>query len=268
MPPRDALARWRGIIPDDELAIFRLTHRRPRIPIHGRLALLVVDLTYDFTGDPGLEQLESQRDFPSSCGPTAWRAIPHIRRLIRAARRQRLPIVYTRAPSWANPLAESTWSRSRSSHPLRQTTESRRRGNEIPAVIAPAANDLVIEKTKASAFFGTPLHSYLTDLGIDCLLVSGCATSGCVRGTVLDASYLNYGVNVVEECVFDRSLTSHRVNLFDMDMKYANVISLAEALRALKDIPDRSSGEAVGDLSRDDRDARLLAPLEEAAPQQ
>lgn len=233
MPTRDPLARWRGVIPEDELAIFRAVGRRRRAPIRGRIALLVIDMTYDFTGDRGEEHLASLKKFPSSCGPHAWRAIPHIRRLIATARRQRVPVIYTRAPSWSNPLAESRWSRHRSAHPLRRTAESRRRGNEIPDVIAPRPGDLVVEKTKASAFFGTPLNSYLTDLGIDSILVTGCVTSGCVRGTVLDASYLNYAVNVVEECVFDRSATSHRVNLFDMDMKYANVISVADALKAI-----------------------------------
>jgi len=233
MPPRDPLARWRGTIPDDELEIFRAAGRRARTPIRGRIAVLVVDMTYDFTGDEGDEQAASQRKFPSSCGPHAWEAIPRIKRLLTAARRRRIPVVYTRAPSWSNPLADSGWSRHRSAHPLRRTPQSRKRGNEIPPAIAPSQGDLVIEKTKASAFFGTPLHSYLTDLGIDCLLVTGCVTSGCVRGTVLDASYLNYGVNVVEDCVFDRSQTSHRVNLFDMDMKYANVISLDDALKAV-----------------------------------
>lgn len=233
MAGRDPLARWRGVIPEDELAIFRAAGRRPRTPIRGRIALLVIDMTYDFTGDEGEEHLESLTKFPSSCGPHAWRAIPHIRRLILATRRRRIPVVYTRAPSWSNPLAESEWSRHHRAHPLRRTPESRRRGNEIPSVIAPKSGDLVIEKTKASAFFGTPLTSYLTDLGIDCILVTGCVTSGCVRGTVLDASYLDLGVNVVEECVFDRSMTSHRVNLFDIDMKYGNVISVADALKAV-----------------------------------
>lgn len=60
---------------------------------------------------------------------------------------------------------------------------------------------------------------------------------------VLDASYLYSGVNVVEECVFDRSLTSRRVNLFDTDLKYANVISFAEALTAVQQVRHRSSAE-------------------------
>lgn len=230
---QDDTARWRDVIPDEELAVFRASGPRHRIPIAGRIALLVVDMTYDFTGDPGEEHLRSLRKFPSSCGPYAWEAIPHIERMLAAARRRGLPVVYTRAPSWTNPLASTDWSRSRRPHPLRRTPESRKRGNEIPKVIAPRSGDLVIEKTKASAFFGTPLQSYLNDLGIDTILVTGCTTSGCVRASVLDAHYLNYSVTVVEEAVFDRSPTSHRVNLFDMDMKYANVLTADEVLKAV-----------------------------------
>ena len=229
----DATQRWRGVIPDEELAVFRKSGRRERIPLRGRIAVLVIDMTYDFTGDEGDEHLASLDKFRSSCGPHAWEAIPQSARVLALARRRGLPIVYTRAPSWINPLAAKDWSRTRSTHPLRRTAESLKRGNDIPAVIGPAKEDLVIEKTKASAFFGTPLNSYLTDLGIDHLLVTGCTTSGCVRASVLDASYLNYGVTVIEDCVFDRSVTSHRVNLFDMDMKYANVLSLAEVIAAL-----------------------------------
>jgi maleamate amidohydrolase len=72
-----------------------------------------------------------------------------------------------------------------------------------------AARDLVVTKTKPSAFFGTPLASVLTYLGADTLIVTGI------------------------ECVADRSLTSHQVNLFDMDMKYADVVPPAEVLSHL-----------------------------------
>ena len=65
---------------------------------------------------------------------------------------------------------------------------------------------------------------------IDSLLVVGTSTCGCVRGTVLDGYSFGFPVFVVEECVFDRSRTSHLVNLFEMNAKYASVIQLAEAL--------------------------------------
>jgi hypothetical protein len=88
----------------------------------------------------------------------------------------------------------------------------------------------VVRKARASAFFGTHLITYLVRKNIDCLLVTGTSTCGCVRGTVLDGYSYGYPVFAVEECIFDRSRTSHLVNLFEMNAKYASVIPLKEAL--------------------------------------
>ncbi|HZD52801.1 MAG TPA: isochorismatase family protein, partial [Woeseiaceae bacterium] len=96
-----------------------------------------------------------------------------------------------------------------------------------------------------SAFFGTPLASYLIDLKVDTLVVTGCTTSGCVRGSVVDAFAYNFKVLVPWDAVYDRSHVSHAVNLFDMSEKYAEVMSLAEALECLERIPARVHGRAA-----------------------
>jgi len=234
----DELDRWRGVITDDELALLRAAGGHERIPISGRLALLVVDVTYDFTGDKGDDHVASVAKFRSSCGPYAWRAIPAIARLLAAARAAKLPTIYTRGARDARASASHPWSRAGKARTLRsRTPESLQRGSEFPSEIAPAPGDIVVEKTKASAFFGTPLDALLVDLGIDHVIIAGCTTSGCVRATVLDASYRNYGVTVVEEAVFDRTQTSHLVNLFDIDRKYGNVTPLAETLTAIESQP-------------------------------
>jgi maleamate amidohydrolase len=79
--------------------------------------------------------------------------------------------------------------------------------------------------------------SDLHELQVDTLLVAGTTTSGCVRATVVDAFSYNFKVVVVEECVFDRGQASHRVNLFDMQAKYADVVPLEAALRYLGELP-------------------------------
>jgi nicotinamidase-related amidase len=94
----------------------------------------------------------------------------------------------------------------------------------------------VILKDKPSVFFGTPLMSYLHELQVDTLLVVGTTTSGCVRATVVDAFSYNFKVVVVEECVFDRGQISHKVNLFDMQAKYADVVPLDAALGYLDEL--------------------------------
>jgi maleamate amidohydrolase len=83
---------------------------------------------------------------------------------------------------------------------------------------------VVLLKDKPSVFFGTPLMSYLHELQMDTLPVTGTTTSGCVRATVVDAFSYNFKVAVVEECVFDRGQASHKINLFDMQAKYADVV--------------------------------------------
>jgi maleamate amidohydrolase len=87
-----------------------------------------------------------------------------------------------------------------------------------------------VPKKHPSAFFGTPLASYLINTGADTLVVTGCSTSGCVRGTVVDGFAYNFRVLVPQDAVFDRSRVSHAVNLFDMAEKYADVMPTDEAL--------------------------------------
>src|SRR5262249_34231393 len=85
---------------------------------------------------------------------------------------------------------------------------------------------------------GTPLLSYLVALGCDSVIVTGTSTSGCVRGTVIDAFSNNFGVTVAEECCFDRLIVSHKVNLFGMHGKYADGISTDEIIAYFAGLPE------------------------------
>ena len=78
--------------------------------------------------------------------------------------------------------------------------------------------------------------SHLIDLGVDTVVATGCTTSGCVRGTVVDAFSYNFRVAVPEDCVYDRSEISHAVNLFDMSEKYADVMPVADLINKLREI--------------------------------
>jgi maleamate amidohydrolase len=108
---------------------------------------------------------------------------------------------------------------------------------EIVKEIAPEPSDIVIHKLKPSAFFGTPLQSVLNDYGVDTLLVTGGSTSGCVRATVIDAFSFNYFVAVVEEGTFDRIQLSHKANLLDMNIKYADVMKIEQVASYLDSLP-------------------------------
>src|SRR5262249_22631378 len=110
-------------------------------------------------------------------------------------------------------------------------------GNVIVKEIEPGPRDLVVRKEKPSALFGSPLQSYLQNLGCDSVIVTGTTTSGCVRATVLDAFSLNFRTTVVEDGCFDRSQASHAINLCDMNAKYANVLGSEEVLQHLRSLP-------------------------------
>ena len=92
---------------------------------------------------------------------------------------------------------------------------------------------MVITKQRASGFFGTPLQAHLQQLGIRTLIVCGESTSGCVRASAVDAYSLGFHVVLAEECCFDRSPISHKVNLFDLHHKYADVMHVDDIVAHL-----------------------------------
>ncbi|WP_353194149.1 isochorismatase family protein [Pusillimonas noertemannii] len=109
--------------------------------------------------------------------------------------------------------------------------------------------DLLIYKTQASAFFGTPLAAFLARHGVDMLLVAGTTTSGCVRASVVDAVQSGFAPFVVEEAVCDRSAEQHKSNLIDMQSKYAEVVSVTSMLDELnalrKSVTSKESNTCV-----------------------
>ena len=224
---------WDDVISEHDRQVFDAAGYGQRGGFGEKPALLVVDVTYDFTGDRPEPILESIKRFRNSCGEAAWEALPHIKELIDAARAAGVPVTYTHMAPRPDGVRCGGWAR-KNARALRSTEISQRIGNDFPPLIAPEPGDIVIKKDKPSAFFGTPLLSYLLALGADSVIVAGTTTSGCVRATVLDAFSYNLPVAVVEECTFDRGELSHKVNLWDMHAKYADVVSKGETLAFLR----------------------------------
>ncbi len=104
---------------------------------------------------------------------------------------------------------------------------------EWPEGLDPTADELVISKQYPSAFFGTSLASTLTAMGVDSVILTGLTTSGCVRATCVDAISHGFITTVVSEAVGDRHEGPHEANLFDMNAKYADVVSEAEITKHL-----------------------------------
>jgi maleamate amidohydrolase len=100
--------------------------------------------------------------------------------------------------------------------------------------------DIVINKRMASAFFETNLGSIFTFHGVDTVVVTGGSTSGCVRATVLDSLQRSFRTIVPEECVADKHESPHFANLYDMALKYSDVLSFDETMAQLRQVPARA----------------------------
>lgn len=226
---------WDGIIPEEEQRAYRMAGMGKPIAFGTRPALIIIDVQYRTVGTTPKPFFEAIKEFPTSCGEVAWAAVANIRLLLAEFRRRKWPVLY---PHIA-PKVSTDGGRLAEKMPSIMTIPAR--GYEFVAEVAPEGNDILIPKKHPSAFFATPLASHLIDLGADSLVVTGCTTSGCVRSSVVDAFAYNFRVWVAHDAVYDRSHTSHCVNLFDMSEKYANVASTGEVLAKLQALAGKSS---------------------------
>lgn len=221
---------------DTDRAVFDEAGYGKRQGLGRRPVLLVVDMTYNFIGDRSLPILDAVRERRGSCGEYGWRSLPAIREVITLCRASECPVVYTRISD--QDLSGNGRGFGSKNHRAGSTEQVAltRAGNQIVEDIAPEPGEWVLDKQKPSAFFGTPLSSYMVAQGIDSVIIVGCTTSGCVRATAVDAFSMNYPVTVVAPAVFDRFHLSHYAGLFDLDCKYADVVDveeLSDSLHAL-----------------------------------
>jgi len=218
---------WKDVVDEELLEIYR--HYRRDTYIGARPALLAIDL-YNLVFQGGaLPVREVVKQFPSACGEHAWNAIRPIQELMQAARGRGLPVIYTTGETRESAKPSRVHATNR-----QQPQKKDPAAFEIYEAFKPEPGDLIVYKERASGFYGTPLVAHLTMLGVDSLIVCGETTSGCVRASVVDAYSNGFHTVVAEECVFDRSLLSHKVSLFDLHHKYADVMHLEEILSLLK----------------------------------
>jgi len=217
---------WKDVVDPSVLQIYTAYERT--IYVGEKPALLAIDL-YNLAYDGGPRLVEEVvKDYPSSCGVNAWNAIPATRRLFEAARCVGIPIIYTTTESRTEANVSKAYATAR------QKTRLSSDSWQIKAEFAPQPGDLIIYKQRASAFFGTPLIAQLNQMGVKSLIVCGESTSGCVRASVVDAFSNAIHVTIAEECVFDRSMLSHKVNLFDMHHKYGDVMHVDDIIEYLQ----------------------------------
>jgi nicotinamidase-related amidase len=227
-------AVWDSIIPDEERRAYEAAGFGKPSGLGSRPALLIIDVQYRTAGTTPKPFFESIKEFPTSCGDVAWGAIGNIEKLLAVFRAKGWPVIYP----YVAPKESFDTGRLADKVPALMGVAAK--GYEFVESVKPQAGDVLLPKRHPSAFFGTPLVSYLVERGIDTLVVTGCTTSGCVRGSVVDAFAYNFRVAVPHDGVYDRSRVSHLVNLFDMDAKYADVSSTVDLVAALEGIPAKA----------------------------
>lgn len=218
---------WRDVIPPDVLEVYAKYARETYVGPSP--ALLAVDLYENVYGGGPLPVVEAIKTHPSSCGEYAWAAIEPTQRLFAAARNAGLPVFYTTSDSRADARPRGIGATKRAT----AASGADPKRYVIRPEFQPQPGDVVITKQRASGFFSTPLMVHLTRLGVRSVIICGESTSGCVRATAVDAHSNGLHVTLVEECCFDRSLISHKINLFDIHHKYADVMTIDEVLAHL-----------------------------------
>jgi maleamate amidohydrolase len=178
-----------------------------------RPALIVIDMAYGWT-DPAYAAGSGRLD----------EAVEAIRRLLPAARKVGIPVIYTTSPFREKPQPKSAEDYSPD---FRKWDE---RACEIDARLLPLPGEYVIRKEHASAFAGTALVGHLLARSVDTLLITGCSTSACVRATATDAKSTGLRSIIVREAVQDRSEIAHEWTLFDIQARFADVVSVEETL--------------------------------------
>ena len=206
---------------EDTREIYERARLGGSVALGKRPGVLVVDLSRGFT-DP-----------KASLGSDLTAVVEATSRLLAVARGGNLPVIFTTIGFEPNLKDGSLWLQK-----VPSLGELLVGGEwvEIDPRLGRREEETVILKKGASAFFGTNLPSVLVSQGVDCVILCGATTSGCIRATAVDLLQYGYPTLVPEECVGDRARGPHEANLVDIQAKYADVVPLEDALSYLQKI--------------------------------
>jgi maleamate amidohydrolase len=192
-----------------------------------RPAVLVVDLTSGFT-DP-----------TTPLGADLSDVIAATNQILVIARPAAIPVIFT-SIAYGDPVVEGGhWVRK---IPALQILKQGSPLVEVDSRLGRQSSEPVIIKHFASAFAGTSLQGMLQMLRVDTLVLCGTSTSGCIRATAVDAVQSGFRCVVPEEAVGDRARLPHEANLFDIDSKYGDVVSLAAAIETIASLARADAG--------------------------
>ena len=209
---------------DDTGRIYERARLGQSVTPGSRPAVLVVDFSRGFT-DP-----------ESTMGSDLTGEVEATKRVLDVAREGEIPVVFTTIGFETNLKDGSLWLQKA---PGLAELQVGGKWVEIDARLERAEDEVVILKKGASAFFGTNLPSVLVSQGVDTIVLCGATTSGCIRATAVDLLQYGYPTLVPRECVGDRAQGPHEANLIDIQAKYADVVSIEDALSYLEGVGQR-----------------------------
>jgi nicotinamidase-related amidase len=218
---------------DDTREVYERAQLGHSVPLGVRPAVLVVDFSRGFT-DPA-----------STLGSDLTQEVEATMRVLAATREKGLPVVFTTIGFEASGKDGSLWL---VKAPALAELRIGEKWVEIDPRLDRREDEVIILKKGASAFFGTNLPSVLVSQGIDTIILCGATTSGCIRATAVDLLQYGYPTLVPRECVGDRAQAPHEANLIDIQAKYADVVSVDDALAYLDGVqalatPSKVDGE-------------------------
>ena len=210
---------------DETREIYERARLGQSVTLGARPAVLVVDFSRGFT-DP-----------ESTMGSELTREVEATNRLLAAAREREIPVIFTTIGFEPNLKDGSLWLEKA---PGLGELIIGSKWVEIDPRLERRDEETVILKKGASAFFGTNLPSILVSQGVDTIIMCGATTSGCIRATAIDLLQYGYPTLVPRECVGDRAQVPHEANLVDIQAKYADVVSVDDALTYIESVPQKS----------------------------
>jgi nicotinamidase-related amidase len=226
---------WSDVITEDDERRYEAAGFGRPSGFGTRPALVIIDVQHRTMGNSPKPFFESLEDYTTSCGDVGWAAVEQIAKLLAVFREFDLPVLYPHVAPKTDSDRQGTLGAK-----VPGIMDVPDHGYRFPDAVAPRPGDLLLPKKHPSAFFGTPLASYLIGLGADTIVTTGATTSGCVRGTVVDGFSYNFKCVVPHDAVYDRSPTVHQANLFDLGQKYADVSSTDEVVARVREIGEAS----------------------------
>ena len=197
---------------------------------------------FGFGKKPALINIDLQKAYTcvgefATAYETDPKQLEYVNALAAEFRSRGFPVVWTYVAYMASGEDAGVWgTRTNTPDSLQNIKVGSRRAEFDDRLVIDRQRDIIINKRMASAFFETNLGSIFTFHGVDTVVVTGGSTSGCVRATAVDSLQRSFRTIVPEECVADKHEGPHFANLYDMALKYADVLSIEETMAQLRQV--------------------------------